>query len=97
MFVKAPFTDQQVARMNAYQEMGIYHPYTCPRRDPETHKVYYGDLGTLFATRMGWICRDCPYVQETVHDYILEDDFHHTMHHEYNERMEQALQEGRIY
>lgn len=83
MFVKAPFTQQQAARMNAYQEMGIYHPYTCPQRGDGKHTTRNG---VLLATTAGWICLDCPYVQETVHEYVIDDDFHRDMHAEYNRR-----------
>jgi hypothetical protein len=50
----APFTDDQAASLNAYQEAGAGHPFTC---GTETCR------GILQATRDGWRCPNCDYRQ----------------------------------
>ena len=34
--MKAPFTEDEVASFNAYQESGVFHPFTCGK-DHEVH------------------------------------------------------------
>jgi len=45
--VNAPWTDEQVAQLNAYQHAGSFHPYTC------------GCGEILIATPRGWHCKSC--------------------------------------
>ena len=67
----APWTDEEVTQLNAYQRDGRFHPYTCGsgNRSDDFHKaaaVNYGlgDLGQLHATIQGWICPGgCAYTQ----------------------------------
>lgn len=63
MTIHAPFTPEQVRRLNEYQHAGQFHPYTCGNcRD---------NLGTengmndrlLVATEQGWECPTCDYTQ----------------------------------
>jgi hypothetical protein len=67
--VYAPFTLEQVSRLNEWQRNGNYHPFTCGNRsghpmDPE------GDWGVLVATEEGWHCRHCDYKQYWAHDFM---------------------------
>lgn len=55
--IDAPFTDSQVNAMNAYQRMGVFHPFTCANRDNHPGE------GLLIATNDGWVCRYCDYTQ----------------------------------
>lgn len=59
----APWTDEQVAALNAYQRLSNFHPYTCP---------YAHDWRTrrLVATEEGWVCAhpNCGYTQNWAHD-----------------------------
>lgn len=68
------WTDQQVACLNAYQEHGRYHPFTCPNRGAPGHQVRFGDLGALVATQDGWLCPGCSYTQDWAHDFMLTYD-----------------------
>jgi hypothetical protein len=56
----APWTDGQVANLNRYQRAGVFHPFTCGRRDE-----HRDDPGVLVAGRDGWTCPadDCDYRQ----------------------------------
>lgn len=66
--IYAPWTDEQVAALNEFQEAGFFHPFTCGNRGDGNHHWHgSGDLGQLVATKDGWICRDCDYTQGWAH------------------------------
>lgn len=46
MSVKAPWTDEQVAALNAYQRLGYVHEFTCPD--------HHEGSRVLVAHREGW-------------------------------------------
>jgi hypothetical protein len=49
----APWNEDQVSSLNAYQACGWHHPFTCGEREPDgTHHV-------LVATSDGWQCPRC--------------------------------------
>ncbi len=52
--VKAPWTADQVASLNEYQESGVMHPFTCGGRTLD------GEEHVLRATEEGWVCDKCP-------------------------------------
>jgi hypothetical protein len=55
--VEAPWTADQVANLNAYQQAGVMHPFTGERQSN-------GDETILIATSVGWIAApDGPVVQ----------------------------------
>lgn len=59
--VKAPWNDEQVANLNAFQSSRRFHPFTCGGdRGNEAHKQYArehgGDNGQLVATEDGFVC-----------------------------------------
>lgn len=61
----APWSDEEVRNLNAWQLSGHVHPFTCLYRTDTPHDSDFGhDKGTLFATRNGWVCLDCNYTQE---------------------------------
>lgn len=53
--IRAPFTDEQVASLNAYQKSGVFHDFTCGDE--------HAGERSLIATREGWICPTCEYTQ----------------------------------
>jgi hypothetical protein len=53
--VNAPWNDDQVASLNAFQQADVFHPFTCTCRE------------TLVATKEGWTCPKCPYRQNWAH------------------------------
>ena len=64
MKVKAPFTDDQVRSINAYQKSGAFHPFTCGTE---------GCQGILRATREGMVCDTCrQWTQDWVHDFMAD-------------------------
>jgi hypothetical protein len=62
--VEAPWTDDQVASLNAYQEAGFVHPFT------------YGDGADqvdLIATTSGWVAKEGgPVVQTWAHMFMAD-------------------------
>lgn len=48
--VSAPWTDEQIRALEAWQELGHVHPYTCPADDHHGHSV------SLVPTTDGWVC-----------------------------------------
>jgi hypothetical protein len=65
MNVEAPFTDDEVASLNAYQNNDFMHPYTC----------VCGDHVKLIATTDGWVCKKCAYTQNWCHDFTANWDW----------------------
>lgn len=79
---KAPWNDEQVTALNAWQESGQFHPFTCGKRDTPGHLLYaalhlekhgrHVDVGQLVATHDGWVCPvpTCDYTQNWAHDFM---------------------------
>lgn len=62
--IYAPWTDEQVAALNRWQEWDNIHPFTCINsHSPETRD--------LIACETGWFCRWCDYTQNWAHDFML--------------------------
>jgi hypothetical protein len=78
MHSRAPWTAEQVAKLNAWQSCGWVHPFTCGCGDRADlmHRAYAerhgGDLGQLIATADGWLCPVCGYRQDWAHDFMLQ-------------------------
>ncbi len=62
--ITTPFTAEQVAALNRFQESGQFHPYTCG---------YDSRHRELVATVAGWKCPDCDYTQEWAHQFSTLD------------------------
>ncbi len=72
--MKAPWTPEQVAALNRWQQSDFIHPFTCGNRSRETHQtITNGDFGVLVATANGWVCPDCDYTQDWAHDCMLNE------------------------
>lgn len=66
--INAPFSEDQVEALNAWQEARLVTPYLCP-------KYHVGpDDRVLIATRKGWVCSDtaCDYTQNWAHGFMAE-------------------------
>ena len=80
--IKAPFTKEQVEKLNNYQKSGRFHPFTCcsPENIPEcmrrnkTGKTYEDNDGLLLATEQGWVCPCGKYTQDWVHAIMLKEE-----------------------
>lgn len=57
--IYAPWTDEQVRNLNAWQIAPSVHPYTCANT-----ALVHDDGGVLIATTKGWRCPECDYTQE---------------------------------
>jgi hypothetical protein len=59
----APWTDAEVESLNAYQQSGVFHEFTCG-----------GDecRATLVASRDGWACPECGYEQGWAHPFMAD-------------------------
>lgn len=62
----APFTEEQVANFNDYQTSGVWHPFTCGRKDQ--HMQDQDDV--LVARPGGLYCPHCPYEQNWMHVWM---------------------------
>jgi hypothetical protein len=69
--LRAPFSPDQVAALNDYQQAGWMHPFTCPNRGDGKHRTTT-DLGILVATEAGWTCPDCDYTQGWAHSFMAD-------------------------
>lgn len=69
--IHAPFTEEQVDKLNKRQKEGRYHPYTCSRLPEECEVHTRGDDfskdGVLKATSKGWVCPCGKYTQDWAH------------------------------
>ncbi len=70
MIIEAPWTKEQVDGLNAYQEAGRMHPYTCGSGNRTDDKHLDGE-GKLVATTDGWVCPYCDYKQDWAHDFTM--------------------------
>lgn len=67
--VQAPWTDRQVAALQAWQTAPGAHPFfKCQRavRDDHINET------PLVATPAGWVCPRCDYTQDWAHDFMFE-------------------------
>jgi hypothetical protein len=60
--IEIPFTEDQVASLNAYQTDGRLHPFTC--------KNGSCPVRTLQAAEWGWTCPGCTYTQSWAYDWM---------------------------
>lgn len=67
MSLKAPWTPEQVEALNAYQQLGYVHEFTCP----ESHEDR-----TLLAGPNGWVCLRCGYTQDWAHEFMADKAKH---------------------
>lgn len=59
-----PWTPDQVASLNAFQEDGRMHEFTC------NHSVCH--VRTLVAGPEGWTCEGCGYKQHWAYDWMAD-------------------------
>lgn len=61
--VSAPWTDEQLARLQQYQETSCVHPFTCP----------CSGESVLIPEKDGWICpRGCGRKQTWAHTFMVD-------------------------
>lgn len=59
----APWVDAEVESLNAFQNAGVMHPFTCG--NDSRHEV-------LHATAGGWECPSCDYRQDWAHEWMAD-------------------------
>lgn len=57
------FTADEVTNLNAFQNAGVMHPFTCGTEECRHD---------LVATTRGWICPYCDYTQDWAHDFMKD-------------------------
>jgi hypothetical protein len=73
-FARAPFADEQVASLNAYQKSEYVHPYTCGAETCHYRDVIGDDL-PMAADRGGLHCINgfgCKYTQTWAHTWTAD-------------------------
>jgi len=68
--IRAPFTAEQAAALNGFQQAGNMHPFTCARGHLSGH------VSLVAVAEAGWICPvdTCDYTQDWAHDFMLVPD-----------------------
>lgn len=59
----APWTDDEVVALTAYQELRLAHPYTCPNGGDAKH----GHQTSLKPSKEGFACPRCQYKQTSAY------------------------------
>ena len=87
MKIETPFTPEQVEALKQFQDMKMFHPFTCCTHNTTTCKrhlanedrmngkeVPYTDEneGVLIPTENGWVCPCGDYTQNWAHDFMSE-------------------------
>lgn len=62
------FTDDQVESINAFQQAGIMHPFTCGNDGCRARN----NSPELVASRSGLRCEHCGYTQDWVHGFMAD-------------------------
>jgi hypothetical protein len=69
--IEAPWTAEQVRKLNEYQTCDWVHEFTCPADDPN-FTLSHETLGrVLIAKQDGWHCPSCLYRQMWAHDFMF--------------------------
>jgi hypothetical protein len=73
--IYAPFTDEQVEKLNRFQSTKSIHPFTCctPSEIRECQRRLRRNEGILIATNDGWVCPCGEYVQDWAYAGMLDD------------------------
>lgn len=74
MSVKAPFTEEQIVKINSFQENDATHEFTCcgPENIPECTRSSGESNGTLVAYKENLICPCGKYTQDWVHEEMTK-------------------------
>lgn len=72
-YVHAPFTEEQVACIRAYQDSPIFHSFTCCANG-NNGSIKHSDSRILGVKSEGMFCvhAGCGYTQEWVHGFMAE-------------------------
>jgi hypothetical protein len=72
--ITAPFTDDQVKSLNAYQVSGVMHPFTCAHCRDQLGTYADGVFNDrlLVATNEGWTCPTCDTTQDWTWEWMAD-------------------------
>lgn len=65
------FTPEEVDSLNAYQQSGAFHPFTCGGECSDK-RAFGEEASVLIATEEGWKCYQCDYVQNWSHEWMKD-------------------------
>lgn len=68
---RAPFTVDEVASLNAYQQSRAFHPFTCGNGN-RTDTSHMDGEGVLVASTDGWRCPFCDYTQHWCPEWMAD-------------------------
>lgn len=78
----APFTDEQVKKLNGYQKSPQFHPFTCTGQPvdhddengkfTENSRTVCPNEGILIATKEGWVCPCGKYKQKSAYSFMAK-------------------------
>lgn len=74
MTMHAPWTAEQVASLNDYQQSGVFHEFTCG------NELCPADQAALVAAEDGWRCPSCTYSQDWAHDMMADGSWRDWQH-----------------
>lgn len=69
--IEKPWTPGQVEALNAYQQSGRFHPFTCGNKKYKDG-IHLDGEGILVATSEGWVCPFCEYKQGWAWEFMLD-------------------------
>jgi len=70
--IKAPFTDEQVIKLNEYQHAGKFHPFTGIPKDMGSRRDCPDAECLLKATNAGWVCPCGDYTQDWAWEFMTK-------------------------
>ena len=72
--IKAPFTEEQVKKLEEWQANDRLHPFTCcsPEDIKECQRRSKENEGILIPHKEGWICPCGKYTQDWCHDFMVK-------------------------
>lgn len=70
--IVTPFTDEQVKKLNEYQQKGQFHPFTCCSSGDEKicERRNGKSEGLLIATNEGFVCPCGQHKQGWAHEFM---------------------------
>lgn len=78
--IKAPFTQEQVDKLNEFQKLGKFHPFTCCspdifdcKRKKDEGETPEERQGILIASNEGWICPCGKYQQDWAYSFMIDN------------------------
>lgn len=71
-YVQAPFTAEQVESLNAYQDSGAFHPFTCNGGQQRVFDHVHEHAVALVAQEDAWHCPECEYTQDWAWSWMAD-------------------------